>query len=42
MMMDSPEVTRIAIDSLLSGKASAVPGFMNALLAESTGTCYYE
>ena len=36
MMMESPEVTRIAIDALLSGKASVVPGFMNALLAEST------
>ena len=36
MMMESPDVTRIAIDALLSGKASVVPGFMNALLAEST------
>ena len=36
MMMESQEVTRSAIDALLSGKASVVPGFMNALLAEST------
>ena len=36
MMMESPEVvTRIAIDALLSGKASVVPGFMNTLLAAS-------
>ena len=36
MMMESPEVTRIAIDALRSGKASVVPGFMNALPAAST------
>lgn len=36
MMMDSPDVTRIAIDAMLDGKASVVPGFMNALLAQST------
>lgn len=36
MMMDSPEVTRIAIDALLKGKASVVPGYINAALAEAT------
>jgi short-subunit dehydrogenase len=35
MMMERPEVTRSAIDALLSRKASVVPGFMNARLAES-------
>ena len=36
MMMDSPEVTRIAVDAMLKGKASVVPGFKNAALAQST------
>ena len=36
MLMERPEVTRIAIDALLSGKASVVSRFMNALLAAST------
>ena len=36
MMMDSPDVTRIAIDALLKGKASIVPGYKNAALAQST------
>jgi short-subunit dehydrogenase len=36
MMMDSPDVTRIAVDALLKGKASVVPGYKNAALAQST------
>ena len=36
MRMESPEATRIAIDALLSGKASVAPGCMNARLATST------
>lgn len=34
MMMESGEVTRIAVDALLEGKASVVPGFKNALAAQ--------
>ena len=36
MMMDSPAVTRIAVDAMLKGKASVVPGYKNAALAQST------
>jgi len=36
MMMDSPDVTRIAVDAMLKGKASIVPGYKNAVLALST------
>lgn len=36
MMMDSPAVTRIAVDAPLKGKASVVPGYKNAALAQST------
>jgi len=36
MMMESVDVTRHAIDALLGGKASVVPGFKNAALAQST------
>ena len=36
MMMASPDVTRIAVDALLKGKASVVPGYKNAALAQST------
>lgn len=35
-MMDSPAVTRIAVDAPLKGKASVVPGYKNAALAQST------
>lgn len=36
MMMDSPTVTRIAVDAPLKGKASVAPGYKNAALAQST------
>jgi hypothetical protein len=36
VMMDSPTVTRIGIEAMLKGKASVVPGIMNALTAFST------
>ena len=36
MMMDSPDVTRIAVNAMLKGKASVVPGYKNAALAQST------
>jgi short-subunit dehydrogenase len=35
MMMDSPTVARIGIDSLLRRRASVVPGFLNSLVAFS-------
>ena len=38
MMMESPDVTRIAVDAMLKGKASVVPGYKNAALAQSTAT----
>jgi uncharacterized protein len=36
MMMESSDVTRIAVDALLSGKASVVPGYKNVLAAQAT------
>lgn len=36
MMMDSPTVARIGIDSMLRRRPSVVPGFMNSLSAFST------
>jgi uncharacterized protein len=35
MMMKSADVTRIAVDAMLKGKASVVPGFKNAAVALS-------
>ena len=35
-MRSTPDVTRIAVDALLKGKASVVPGYTNAALAQST------
>jgi short-subunit dehydrogenase len=36
MMMESADVTRIAVDALLKGKASVVQGYKNAVLAQAT------
>jgi uncharacterized protein len=36
MMMEGADVTRIAVDAMLKGKASVVPGYKNAALAQST------
>jgi short-subunit dehydrogenase len=36
MMMDSPTVARIGIDSMLRRRPSVIPGFMNSLAAFST------
>jgi short-subunit dehydrogenase len=36
MMMDSPSVARIGIDSMLRRRPSVIPGFMNSLAAFST------
>ena len=36
MMMDSPSVARIGIESMLRRRSSVIPGFMNSLVAFST------
>jgi short-subunit dehydrogenase len=36
MMMDSPKVARIGIESMLRRRPSVIPGFMNNLAAFAT------
>ena len=36
VMMDSPEVVKIAVDSMLKGKSTVVPGWINAIMARSS------